>query len=211
MYESNCPLKFWDYCVEWRVRVHNLTAKDRLALDGKNPYTATFGEESDISNICNFGFYELVYYWENTDSFPELKRKIGRCLRPCKDEGNKMAQYILKETGRVVARQMVEKIPKSHLKSQVVQEQIWRFNSLIYHKHGTSMNRSSDKQLSKTDYDPINLTMAMPKMRPAQSPAKGKITSHKMTLMWLLLILTRHSLEWRSTLTTNPLGTMARP
>ena len=28
MYESDCPLKFWDYCVEWRVRVHNLTAKD---------------------------------------------------------------------------------------------------------------------------------------------------------------------------------------
>ena len=77
MYESDCPLKFWDYCVMWRVRVHNLTAKDWLALDGKNPYTATFGEESDISNICNFGFYELVYYWENTDRFPELKNKIG--------------------------------------------------------------------------------------------------------------------------------------
>ena len=124
MYETDCPLKFWDYCVEWRVRVHNLTAKDRLALDGKNPYTATFGEESDISNICNFGFYELVYYWENTDSFPELKKKIGRCLGPCKDEGNEMAQYILKETGRVVACRTVEKIPKCDLKSQVVQEQI---------------------------------------------------------------------------------------
>ena len=162
MYESNCPLKFWDYCVEWRVRVHNLTAKDRLALDGKNPYTATFGEESDISNICNYGFYELVYYWENTDSFPELKKKIGRCLGPCKDEGNEMAQYILKETGRVVARRTVEKIPKSHLKSPVVQEQIKRFDHLIYHKHGTSMNRNSDKQLSKTDYIPADLTTAMP-------------------------------------------------
>ena len=56
----------------------------------------------------------------------------------------------------------VEKIPKSDLKSQVVQTQIRRFNSLIYHKHGTSMNQNSDKQLSKTDYDPINLTTAMP-------------------------------------------------
>ena len=151
MYEPDCPLKIWDYCVEWRVQVHNLTAKDRLVLDRKNPYTATFGEESDISNICNFGFYDLVYYWENTDSFPELKRKIGHCLGPCKDEGNEMAQYILKETGHVVARCTVEKILKSHLKSQVVQEQIRRFNSLIYRKHDTSMNRSSDKQLYKTD------------------------------------------------------------
>ena len=77
MYKSNCPLRFWNYCVEWKVCVQNLTAKDRLALDGTNPYTATFGEESDISNICNFGFYELVYYWENTNSFPKLKKKIG--------------------------------------------------------------------------------------------------------------------------------------
>ena len=76
-----------------------------------------------------------------------------------------MAQYNLKETGRVVARRTVEKIPESDLKTQVVQEQIQRFNSLIYHKHGTSMNRKSDKQLSKTDYDPINLTTAMPESK----------------------------------------------
>ena len=25
MYESDCPLHFWDYCIEWRVQVHNLT------------------------------------------------------------------------------------------------------------------------------------------------------------------------------------------
>ena len=28
MYESNCLLKFWDFCIEWRVCVHNLIAKD---------------------------------------------------------------------------------------------------------------------------------------------------------------------------------------
>ena len=73
-----------------------------------------------------------------------------------------MAQYILKETGRVVPRCTVEKIPKSDLKSPIVKEQIRRFNSLIYHCHSTSMNQKSDKLLSKTDYDPINLTTAMP-------------------------------------------------
>ena len=76
-----------------------------------------------------------------------------------------MAQYILKETGRVVARHTVEKILKADLKTQVDQEQIRRFDSLIYHKHGTSMNQNSDKQLSKTDYDPINLTTAMPESK----------------------------------------------
>ena len=79
-----------------------------------------------------------------------MKKKIGCCLGPCKDEGNEMAQYILKEAGRVVARRTVKKILESDLKSPVVKEQIARFNSLIYHRHDTSMNRKSDKQLAKT-------------------------------------------------------------
>ena len=30
MLESNSPLCFWDYCVERRARINNLTAKDAL-------------------------------------------------------------------------------------------------------------------------------------------------------------------------------------
>ena len=67
---TNCPLIFWDYCIEWRVQVHNLTARDTFGLDNKNPYMITKGEEGDISNICWFGFYELVYYWDQKQKIP---------------------------------------------------------------------------------------------------------------------------------------------
>ena len=32
MKESNCPLAFWDYCMERRARINNLTAKDLFSL-----------------------------------------------------------------------------------------------------------------------------------------------------------------------------------
>jgi hypothetical protein len=43
MKESNCPLAFWDYCVERQARIHNLTAKSLFKLHGTNAHTALFG------------------------------------------------------------------------------------------------------------------------------------------------------------------------
>jgi hypothetical protein len=34
MKRSNCPLAFWDYCVERRARINNMTAKDNFKLHG---------------------------------------------------------------------------------------------------------------------------------------------------------------------------------
>ena len=53
MREADSPLCLWDYCVERRARINNLTAKSRFNLEGTNAHTLTLGEEGDISNLCN--------------------------------------------------------------------------------------------------------------------------------------------------------------
>ncbi|KAL7523474.1 hypothetical protein ACHAXR_000193 [Thalassiosira sp. AJA248-18] len=57
-HECHSPLVLWDYCAELRARMVNVTAKDLFQLQGQTPYMATFGTEGDISNICNFRWYE---------------------------------------------------------------------------------------------------------------------------------------------------------
>ena len=37
--ESNTPLVVWVYCAEWRVRVHNLTARDTFDMSDLNLFT----------------------------------------------------------------------------------------------------------------------------------------------------------------------------
>jgi hypothetical protein len=54
MKDSDCPLAFWDYCVEWRARINNLTAKDFFTLHGTKAHTELFGEDGDISNLCQY-------------------------------------------------------------------------------------------------------------------------------------------------------------
>ena len=52
MKKANYPLAFWDYCIERRACINNLTAKNIFSLHGTSPYTAFTGEEGDISNLC---------------------------------------------------------------------------------------------------------------------------------------------------------------
>ena len=104
MKSSNCPLAFWDYCVERRARVNNLTARDMFSLHGSNPHTSLTGDEGDISNLCRFDWYEWCYYREQGNAFPYHKEILGRVLGPASGEGNEMAQWILKANGNVIPR-----------------------------------------------------------------------------------------------------------
>ena len=38
MREANCPLWFWDYCLEHRVRIYNLSSCDHIKICGSNPH-----------------------------------------------------------------------------------------------------------------------------------------------------------------------------
>ena len=58
MKEAHIPLAFWDYCIERRVRINNLTAKDRFNLHGANAHTSIFNEPGDISNLCSYKYYD---------------------------------------------------------------------------------------------------------------------------------------------------------
>eukprot|EP00980_Cylindrotheca_fusiformis_P019051 scaffold6423_cov89-Cylindrotheca_fusiformis.AAC.1 len=99
MKSSNCPLAFWDYCVERRARVHNLTSKDTFKLRGTTPYTTVTGEQGDISNLCQYDWYDWCYFRDQGQAFPFAKERLGRVLGPARGEGNEMSQWILKDNG----------------------------------------------------------------------------------------------------------------
>ena len=102
--ESNSPMSLWDYCMERRARINNLTAKDNFKLHGTTPHTTTLAEEGDISSLCQFGCYEWCYYCEQTAAFPHNCEVLGRALGPARGEENEMAQWVLKTNRRVVPR-----------------------------------------------------------------------------------------------------------
>ena len=87
MRESNSPMVLWYYAIERRTLIHNAVPRPLFQAQGKTPHECTFGNQSDISNVCNFGWYKWVYY-RDFGSFPENKEKLGRMLGPYKNEVN---------------------------------------------------------------------------------------------------------------------------
>ena len=77
MRAQHLPLVLWDYCAERRAMIFCLTACDLYQLQGSNPYTATFGEECDISNLCRYDWYEWVYFWDGSAKYPFPKLSVG--------------------------------------------------------------------------------------------------------------------------------------
>ena len=56
--ETHAPTKLWCYCAERRAAISNLTAKNMFQLQEQNPHSMTLGENGDISNLCQCGWYE---------------------------------------------------------------------------------------------------------------------------------------------------------
>ena len=153
MKESDCPLAFWDYCVERRARINNLTAKDLFKLHGSNAYTALTGEEGDISNLCQYKWYDWCYFRDQTKKFPYNREILGRVLGPAKGEGNEMAQWILKANGEVVPRRTSRPLKVDEIHSVMEQGRRTIFDGLIARRWGTSINPPVDPSNEAGDKD----------------------------------------------------------
>ena len=142
MHATGSPIVLWDYCMERRALIFQVTAKKLFQLNGTNPHTATFGTEADISHICNFGWYEWVYYRTQSAQFPFQKECLGRCLGPTKNEGNIMAQWILKENGKVVPRRTLRRLTPAELapSNEVEIDKRSNFTTLICAALGDSIS-----------------------------------------------------------------------
>ena len=140
MKESDCPLAFWDYCVERRARINNLTPRNLFQLHGSNAHTALTGEEGDISSLCQYSFYEWVYYRANREKFPFNREVLGRVLGPARGEGNEMAQWILKANGNVIPCRTLRPltVAEQHSDSEIQKCKV--FDALIEGRWGTSIN-----------------------------------------------------------------------
>ena len=108
-------------------------------LHGYTPHTALTSEEGDISNICQFKWYDWCYYRDNKAKFPFNKQLIGRILGPAKGEGNEMAQWVLKPNDRVVPRRTARPLNDAEFFSEVAIRKRKIFDALIEEKLGTSM------------------------------------------------------------------------
>jgi hypothetical protein len=81
MKASGYPIALWDYCIKRRARINNLTARNLFQLHGTNAHTALTKDEGDISNLCQYAWYEWCFYiGNNLQSFSSTRRYLEESL-----------------------------------------------------------------------------------------------------------------------------------
>ena len=78
MDRTNTPIKLWFYCLDYLTILHNHRAQK--TLHWKTPIEVGFGETPDISNLIQFRWYDLLYYYDPLSEYPDSKEQIGRLL-----------------------------------------------------------------------------------------------------------------------------------
>ena len=141
MREANSPLVFWDYCAYRRSIIHNLTPRNLFQLQGETPILATLGEQGDISTVAQYKWYDWCYFRETgKNQFPHQYNQLGRVLGPCKNEGNEMAQHILKINGQVVPRRTTKPLTKKEWESKSEDNKRASFDAATKSKFGDSIS-----------------------------------------------------------------------
>jgi hypothetical protein len=100
-----CPDMLWLLATKYVVYLLNRTATK--SLEWKTPIEQAFGDTPDISNLLQFSFWELVYYYTPAKGFPSTKEAIGRFVGIAENIGDFMTYFVLTDTGQVLARSQV--------------------------------------------------------------------------------------------------------
>ena len=91
--------ELWDDCLVLELYIRSNTAHDIYMLSGEVPETIMSGETSDISQFCEFEWYERVKFRDVAIQFPDDSLVLGRYLGPSIDVGPALAAKILKQNG----------------------------------------------------------------------------------------------------------------
>ena len=130
-----------------------MTAKDMLKLHGSNAHTSLTGDEGDISNLCQYKWYDWCYFRDHKNRFPFNREVLGRVLGPAKGEENEMFQWILKANGNAVPRRSSRPLKPEEVHSE--QERMKRkiFDNLIVRRWGSSVNPPATTQPDPDEFD----------------------------------------------------------
>ena len=106
--------RLWEYGMRWCSGIMSLTYTSAGDLNGNIPLSKVTGEMLDRSEFLDFGFYDYVWYKDNSGLWPQLP---GRWLGVADSHGNLMCYHVLNQNGKVVARSSVQRVTQLELQT----------------------------------------------------------------------------------------------
>ena len=142
MIRTGSPKCLWDHCIELQAYIRSCTSNGIYMTAGQTPETIMSGSTADISNICEFAWFDWVMFRDNIPTYPDDKLILGRYLGPATDVGSAMTMKILKRNGQVVYRSTVRHLSNDEISDDVHTKSRHDFDLAIAESHGPAATAS---------------------------------------------------------------------
>ena len=104
MVQSGAPRRIWDNALDFEAYVRSNTAFDIYILRGEVPETVMLGGTSDISQFCEYGFYDWFIFRDDMIQDPDENQVLDQYLGREIDVVPEMIAKIMKINGEVLHR-----------------------------------------------------------------------------------------------------------
>ena len=108
---SGAPKKLLDHCIELIAFIRSHTAHIAYELQDEFPETVITGQTADISNICDYDWYEWVMFLDNITSYPEDRHTLGRYIGHVIDVRSSLCYKVLKADRNISCQTMSGILP----------------------------------------------------------------------------------------------------
>ena len=147
MIKSGSPKKLWDDCFVLESYITSNTAHDIYMLHDEVPETIISGETSDVSQFCEFEWYEWVKFLDSAVQFPEESLVLGRYLGPSIVVGPALTAKKFLKNGEIVHRSTYCGLTPEEIVNPVEQAAMKNFNESIEVKLGPKASVDDFKDL----------------------------------------------------------------
>jgi hypothetical protein len=136
MIKTGSPRLLWDHCIDLEALILSSTSNIYMT-NGEVPKTIMTGNTTDISHMCDFGWYDWVVF-RDVSTFPDVKLTLGKYLGPVTNVGSALDAKILKSNGQTVCRSTLRHLNDEEIHCPIHQEMHRVFNESIAHHLGSN-------------------------------------------------------------------------
>jgi hypothetical protein len=111
MQKKNVYSWLWDYSLVYEGM---LLTRMSCGNDGRSRYKQVTGKTPNISELLDFEFYNLVWWWDqpNKPNINDETKRLGRWLGASHRVGSDLCYWLVTDSGKVVSKTSVEHVTR---------------------------------------------------------------------------------------------------
>lgn len=129
MVQKSIPKRLWCYGIEHQARMMQFIPRGHNDRTG---YEQITGHTPDISEYCDFDFYDLVWYWRTPHpTLTEHDRELARWVGVANNVGSDMCYWLIPVSGTPIATTTVQHVTAEDMRNIDIAQRVEQFNQCL--------------------------------------------------------------------------------